>query len=94
MLGFWVCHGRGWGVFANDLVSGYGKTRRKGKLWMTSGLPAPGGGGMGWPLLLQCRDSVDRGQEPCVGHGESELTVGHPLSHECRGVREEPGLET
>lgn len=33
---------------------------------------------MGWPLLLWCNDWVDQGQEPFVGHGESELTVGHP----------------
>ena len=36
-------------MFANDLVSGYGKKRRKGKLWMTSGLAATGW--VGWAGL-------------------------------------------
>ena len=39
-------------MFANDLVLGYGKKRREGKLWMTAGLPAAGW--MRWAGLCFC----------------------------------------
>ena len=61
--------------------------RKEGKEsygWLQALQPLGGWDGLAWPLLLRSRDSVDQGQEPCIGHGESELTVGHSGSFQWR----------